>query len=94
MPDYTLDTHTKPHGFRVGNFENVRFSKYPQMLEQLSAIVLTNGTFTAMLPSEAPDAVRQHISNGVNGNGLTIVSDQQIAPYTIIGIVDSALHRT
>jgi hypothetical protein len=23
MPDYTLDTHTKPRGFRVGIFEDV-----------------------------------------------------------------------
>lgn len=49
---------------------------------------------TAMLPGIGPCAVGQHIANGVTGNGLAVVAGQQITPGTIIGIVDSALHRT
>ena len=49
---------------------------------------------TAMLPGIGPGAVRQHVANGITGNGLAVVPGQQIAPSAIIGIVDSALHRT
>ena len=58
MPDYTLDTHTKPHGLRVGIFENPQFP--------MSAIVFTIGhRLTDMLPSVGLCAVREHIANGV-----------------------------
>ena len=50
--------------------------------------------FTAMLPGVGPGAVGQHVANGIAGNGLAVVAGQQIAPSTIIGIVDSSLHRT
>lgn len=47
-----------------------------------------------MLPVVGPGSVRQHIANGVAGNGLAIIAGQQIAPCGItIGVVDGALHR-
>ena len=59
MPDYALDTHTKPHGFRVGIFENPQFPR--------SEIVFTIGhRLTDMLPSVGLGAVREHIANGVD----------------------------
>jgi hypothetical protein len=36
MPDYALDTHTKPHGFRVGIGENVEYSRLAQTQEMTS----------------------------------------------------------
>jgi hypothetical protein len=57
------------------------------MIEQLSVIVFTNGhQLTAMLTCVGPDAVRQHVTNGITGNGLAVVPSPQIAPSTIIGV--------
>lgn len=50
---------------------------------------------TAMLPGICPGAVRQHVANGITGNGLAVVASQQITPCGItIGVVDGALCKT
>ena len=72
MPDCTLDTHTKPHGFRVGIF-----------LRMYIDLQLTN-----KFPNVDLCAVRQHVANGITGDGLSIATSHQTGSGTIIGKVD------
>ena len=71
-PDYALDTHTKPHGFRVGIF-----------LRMYIDLQLTN-----KFPNVDLCAVRQHVANGITGDGLSIATSHQTGSGTIIGKVD------
>lgn len=43
---------------------------------------------TDKLPNVDLGAVKQHITNGITGNGLAIIAGQQIAPCGVIGIGD------
>lgn len=48
-----------------------------------------------MLPGVGPGAVGEHIANGIAGDGLTVVTRQQIAPGGVaIAVVNGALYGT